>query len=323
MQLFEPVALGKVTVRNRVVMPPMVAALLPDVKAHVDPAGHVTPAVIEHYARRAAAGTGLIMLEATAVDPRGRCWSGGLCVYDDDFIPGLTALAQAIKAHGAVAGIQLVHGGPQASAELIGGDPLLPDTLTLAEIDAVQQRFVAAAERCVAAGFDVVELHGAHGFLLDSFISPEKNTRTDGYGGDIAGRIRMLVETCGRVVERVGVRAMPACRISAFNHLDEGYTVADFRTLVTALTETGIRLLDLSVTRTNAMVGYFDSDKSLGQWAREFTPLPRIIAGFLNDPAEAERVIREGHAEFAAVGRAMLADPAWTRHAAEALGEQL
>jgi len=315
--LFSPITLNGITVRNRVAMPPMVCAVMPALGVHADDAGGVTPGLLDHYARRARAGCGMIIVEATAVDPGGRCWRGGLGAYTDQQVPGLRQLAECIHAEGALASIQLVHGGPQSSVEL-SGKKTFPADLSVEEIQTIEGRFADAAARCVDAGFDAVEIHGAHGFLLDAFLSTQRNTRTDAYGGSLDRRMQMLLETCHKVRSRIAGDALLDCRISVFNHLDEGFSAADFRQLVSALEATDLDLLHLSIM-DGALNDYFGTGKTLGQQAKEITALPIIVAGKLGDPHDAERAIADGHADFAAVGSAMLKDPDWVVHAREVL----
>jgi len=319
--LFTPISIHDCTFRNRVVMPPMVMGSGND-------DGVVTEETLAHYGARAEAGVGLIIVEATTVDARGRCWARGLNAYADAHKPGLGRLAGRIVAAGAVASVQLVHGGPQGTAALCGetvgpsavapsADRPAPRALTIPEILLIEDCFADAAARAMAAGFDMVEIHGAHGFLLDSFLSPRRNTREDDYGGTPAGRMRALLETCRRVRTRLGPTPLLCCRISLFNHLAEGFSADDLYLLVNGLEQAGIDLLHVSTD--GAFNGYFGTEKTIGQWVKECTALPIIVAGGLGHPAAAERAVAEGHADFAAVGHALLDDPAWARHAREAL----
>ena len=319
--LFTPIKVRDVAFRNRVVMPPMVMNF-------GDEHGRVTEQVLAHYGARADAGTGLIIVEAAAVDPDGRCWPHGLNAFSDDHLEGLSRLAARIHAGGAVAGVQLVHGGPQGSVEVCGGTvgpstmPCAegrpaPRQLTVEEIIAIEDRFAGAAARAVIAGFDLVEMHGAHGFLLDSFLSKHRNTRTDEYGGSLAGRMRMLLETCRLVRERIG-NALLDCRISIFNKLSEGFTPEELQELVTGLHDAGIDLLHVSTD--GAFKGYFDTNMPIAQWVKQYTTQPIITAGGLGEPRLADRIIADGIADFAAVGHGMLDDAEWTKHAAETLG---
>lgn len=327
--LFSPITIKHVQFANRLVMPPMVRFVGEMSEEVTVTAGAVTPPVIEHYTRRVRAGTGAIIVEATAVDVTGRVWANGFSLYADEQTANLAQLASGIRAAGGIACIQLVHGGPQGSPELCGGHvagpsavpandkAALPRKLTLAEIRSIQTHFADAAERAVAAGFHAVEIHGAHGYLLDSFLIRRRNRRTDVYGRSVAGRMRMLLETCQLVRERIGDRALISCRISPFTKRDEGYTLQEFTALVRGLESSGIDLLHISTD--GAYRGYFDTDKTIGHYCREITKLPLMIAGGLRTPADAQRLIAENHADFAAVGTAMLRDPEFATHAREAL----
>ena len=327
--LFTPLTVKHLTLPNRVVMPPMVCVGLPELAELGDCEGRVSAPWVQHYARRAQAGTALIIVEATAVDEGGRCWPTGLGAWSDDHLPGLRRLAQALHQGGALAALQLVHGGQQSDPHLspqgLVGPSDLPATedrppvrsLTVEEIKAIEQRFVEAAWRAVEAGFDGVELHGAHGFLLDSFLSPERNHRTDQYGGEVKNRARVLGETLQQVRSQLPPDALVWPRLSVFNHLGEGFTADDLREVVMAVEGAGAELIHLSTD--GALQPCFGEARTLGQWVRGFTALPLIIAGGLGDPHAAERLIAEGHGDLAAVGSAMFQDPDWTAHAREML----
>jgi NADPH2 dehydrogenase len=321
--LFSPIEIKGIQFGNRVAMPPMVTLV-------ADADGCVTEKGLEHYAARAAAGTGLIIVEATAVDRKGQVWEGGLGAHDDSQVPGLARLADRIHQHGAVAGIQLVHGGPQASPALCDGDRVgpsavqppdegqMPRELKVREIEEAQDRFADAAARALSAGFELVELHGAHDSLLDSFLSAKHNWRRDVYGGSITRRARMLAETCERTRAQMGKKGLLCCRISLFNKPEGEFTRERLSKVVGMLVEAGIDVLHVSTD--GAFKGYFGSDKTLGALAKELCELPIIVAGGLGDPQDAERAVAEGHTDFAAIGNAMFEDPQWTQKAREALG---
>ncbi len=327
--LFSPLQVKTLAFPNRIAMPPMVRFHPPMSAEVTDTHGKVTPAVVDYYRRRAAAGVGLIIVEATAAVAGGRVWEQGLNAYADEHIPGLARLAEAIRAEGAVPGIQLVHGGPQADPALCGGEIVgpsavpaeegatLPKPLAAEEIAGIQESFARAAQRVVEAGFRVVELHGAHGYLLDSFLSVERNRRTDAYGGDLGGRMRFLVETCARVHRQLAGRALLDCRISPFGHLDAGFGPADLAQLLRGLEGAGVEIVHLSTE--GALKGYWGAEKTVGQWAKGYTRLPIIVAGGLRRPESAERAIAEGHADLAAVGTAMIKHADWAQKAREAL----
>ncbi|UCC69129.1 MAG: NADH:flavin oxidoreductase [Armatimonadota bacterium] len=319
--LFSPIEVKGVRFKNRVAMPPMVT-----LKA--DAEGCVTDVIVEHYAARARAGTGLVIVEATAVES-GAVWRGGLAAFEGTHAPGLARLAERIHREGAVAAIQLVHGGPQASVEVTDGkrvgpsavtppdDGPIPRELAVEEIEAIEGSFVKAAERAIEVGFDGAEIHGAHNYLLDTFLSAKYNVREDGYGGSIRGRMRMLVETCRRAKERIGDRGLVWCRISIFNKLEEGFGRDELQELAPGLEETGIDMLHISTDGT--FKEHFDSGKSIGQLVQGLCNLPVIVAGGLGDPADAERAVAEGHCDFAAVGNAMYEDARWTERARRTL----
>jgi len=321
-KLFSPIEVKSKRIRNRVTMPPMVSG-----KSNLR--GLVTDEIREHYRLPAEAGVGLIIVEATNVDEAGRPWSQGLGAWHDDHVEGLASLARTIHEAGAAAAIQLVHGGLQASPSIAGVSVVGPSTvphsadshpprpLTVAEIDQIETRFAEAAERCVKAGFDGVEIHGAHGYLLDSFLSAHTNRRADQYGGAVENRMRMMVEACAKAKARIG-DGLLICRVSLFNKTNEDITAGDFTALVGGLESAGVDVLHLSTD--GAFKPYFGGEKTLGQWAKSLCGAPVIVAGGLGDPADAERAVAEGHCDFAAVGNAMYEDPRWAEKARRALG---
>ncbi len=223
-----------------------------------------------------------------------------------------------------------MHGGPQASPDLCDGDRVGPSAVTppdegqiprelrIKEIEEIQDRFAEAAARALEAGFDLVELHGAHDYLLDSFVSAKRNWRKDVYGGSISRRARMVVETCERTRQHIGTAGLLCCRISLFNKPAGEFTQEGFREFVGLLAGTGIDLLHVSTD--GAFKGYFGSDRTLGQWVKDACAAPIIVAGGLGDPKDAERAVADGHTDLAAIGNAMFEDAEWTRRARETLG---
>jgi 2,4-dienoyl-CoA reductase-like NADH-dependent reductase (Old Yellow Enzyme family) len=192
-----------------------------------------------------------------------------------------------------------------------------PRELSVDEILAIEGRFADAASRAIQAGFDAVEVHGAHGFLLDSFLMGERNRREDAYGGSLDGRMRMLTETCRAVCARVDGTALVGCRISLFNKSEGEFDGGQLAQLVEGLVATGISLLHLSTD--GAFRGSFGTERPVGSRVKGLCGLPLIIAGGLRTPHDAERVLQEGIADLAAVGTAMLRDPDWSLHAREVL----
>lgn len=323
--LRRPIPVGPLQLKNRIAMPPMVR-LAPHVPAELlDTDGHVTDSICEHYARRARAGTALIIVEATCVHPSGRVWKHGLNAYDDSYIEGLTKLATAIADAGAVPGIQLVHGGPQADPQLCGGvtygpsevAPAVgepePRALTAAEILSIEESFLQAAARVADAGFVFIEIHAAHGYLLDSFISPIRNHRDDAFGGSLVNRMRIVSDILLRMKAMLDSRAAVGARISVFNHLADGFGADELRTMVQVLEHACADFVDLSCDRV--LRPAFGGPQSMGQIARETTRLPVIVAGGITTPEMAEQVLAEGHGDIVGVGRAMLQNPDWSAQA--------
>jgi 2,4-dienoyl-CoA reductase-like NADH-dependent reductase (Old Yellow Enzyme family) len=167
------------------------------------------------------------------------------------------------------------------------------------------------------AGFRFIEAHGAHGYLLDSFVSTTRNHRADAFGGSIENRMRMMVDVIVRMKARIGDRAAVGCRISAFNHIAEGFGPSDLSTMVRCLEDAGSDFVDLSIDR--ALRESFGSGRTSGQLAKAVTRLPVLIAGGLKTPEDAEQAVSAGHGDVACIGRGMLTDAAWSAKAIAAL----
>ncbi|SOD62981.1 2,4-dienoyl-CoA reductase [Streptomyces zhaozhouensis] len=343
--LFEPWSSRSLTVPNRVWMAPMCQysadASGPDVGAVND--WHVT-----HYVSRAVGGAGLVLLEATAVSPEGRISPRDLGLWNDRQQEALTRLTGRLRAHGAVAGVQLAHAGRKASTHVPweGGGPLAedegawttlgpsplpfdaghpaPHELSVEEIGEVVERFAASARRALAAGFQVVEVHGAHGYLLGEFLSPHSNHRTDGYGGDFAGRARLALEVV-EAVRAVWPEDLPLFfRISATDWLPEhGWTPDDTVRLAGELLARGVDLLDVSSggnapgVRIPTGPGY---QVPFAARVKAETELPVAAVGLITEPEQAAKILEAGEADAVLLGRALLREPYWPRRAARELG---
>ena len=270
--LFSPLDIGGKTLRNRIVMPPMVV--------NRDLGG---AAAREWYGRRAAGGVGLVIIEATSVADVGGRWSA------DDLRP----LVDAIHDGGALAAIQLFPG--------VRGDPIVPADLSLDDIDVLINNYHIAAQICADAGFDGVQPHGAHGYLLNQFFSPVKNTRTDTYGGSAGNRMRLAL----RIVRTMRGIADAAGMLILYRHtpVGPGYGIDDSVELAQALIDAGVDILDISPA----------SDAAPGDRAAPFVPLgvPVIAVNLLDEPARALEVLNEQRAQLIAVGRGLIADPDW------------
>jgi 2,4-dienoyl-CoA reductase-like NADH-dependent reductase (Old Yellow Enzyme family)/thioredoxin reductase len=294
------------------------------------PTGAVTPRYIDYCEARAAGGVALLLLESMYVHPAGQNHRYQLGIHDDELIPGYQRLIEACHRHGALVGAELQFGGRQTSAlvtgtrprapsplpcvVLAGGD--IPRALTVAEIRGLVEMFAEAGRRAVRAGFDVVEIHGAHGYLVGQFLSPYANHRDDDYGGDFERRLRFPLEVVRAVREAIGPRAPLLYRLSADEHVEGGLTLADSCRIAPRLQAAGVDLLDVSA-------GIYESAMWIAQ-PMEMTPgclaptarairrtvtIPVSVAGRITDATVATRILENGDADFVTLGRALHADP--------------
>ncbi len=340
--LFEPFQLRGVQFRNRVGVSPMCMYSATGDGAPSD--WHTV-----HLGARAHGGAGLVILEATAVEARGRISAHDLGIWDDTHVPALARLASLIEKAGAVAGIQIAHAGRKASTARPwdGGQPLhadeggwpvvgpsaiafsprspVPQALSIDGLRAVQQSFVQAAERARSAGFRYLELHAAHGYLLHSFLSPLSNQRTDEYGGALENRLRCLLETA-RAVRKVWPSShVLAVRVSASDWVHGGWALEDTVALAKQLAALGVDLIDASSGGTSpsaavpAEPGY---QVPFARAVRREAKIATAAVGLITQPQQAEEIIASGAADLVLLGRALLREPAWPLSAAKALGQQ-
>jgi 2,4-dienoyl-CoA reductase-like NADH-dependent reductase (Old Yellow Enzyme family) len=337
--LFSPLSLRGATLRNRIMVSPMCQYSAVD--------GHPQPWHLVHLGGLARGGAGLVMAEATAVVPEGRITPRDTGIWDDEHISSWAPISGFIHEMGALAGVQLAHAGIKACTwwpwaqergtvpidqggwQTVGpgdaGYPGLADprALTTEEVGGVVESFAAAAGRADAAGFDVVEVHAAHGYLLHQFLSPLANDRSDRYGGDLLGRSRLLQE----VVVAVR-RAWPAdkpllVRISATDWAEGGLTLADTVTVAGWLRDLGADLIDVSSggaspgQRIPLGPGY---QVPLAARIRHEAGVPTAAVGLITEPAQAQAVVAAGSADVVALGRALLREPQWPLRAAHELG---
>ncbi|TLQ47312.1 NADH:flavin oxidoreductase/NADH oxidase [Streptomyces marianii] len=343
--LFEPYTLRSVTIPNRVWMAPMCQY---SAEATGPDAGVPTDWHFAHYAARAAGGTGLILVEATAVAPEGRISPHDLGIWNDTQTDAFRRITRFLKEQGTVPGIQLAHAGRKASTDRPwkGGGPVgpdsggwqpvapspvpfdggypVPDELTTDQIAELPARFAEAARRALDAGFEVVEVHGAHGYLIGEFLSPHSNHRTDAYGGSFENRTRFALEVVD-AVRTVWPQELPLFfRISATDWLEEnGWTADDTVRFAALLREHGVDLLDVSSGGNAARVripvgpGY---QVPFAARVRNETALPVAAVGLITDPEQAEKVLANGEADAVLLGRELLRSPSWARLAARELG---
>jgi NADPH2 dehydrogenase len=299
--------------------------------------GLVTDGIIEYHRVRAAAGCGLVVVEHAFVHPQGRHSSTQLGVYSDACMDGLTRLASAIRDTGAVACLQISHAGSRTSSKVTGRlRPLapssirhrrephgeVPDAATPGQIATVATAFADAAARARRAGFQAVELHAAHGFLLSQFLSPLTTQRDDEYGGDEQRRGRALMDVLAAVRDLTGPSFPVAVRLGAHDEYPGGFQLDAACRVAARLESGGAALIDVS----GGLAGSDDPGRGPGYFVayaaaiKAAVAVPVMVAGGISDPVHADRIIRDGHADIVGVGRAMLDDPEWARTAIQALG---
>lgn len=329
-RLFASGRIGHRTVRNRIIMAPMEKNL-------GTAEGAVTQRYVDYCERRAAGGAGLILLESMYVDPGGKNHHLQLGIHDDALIAGYRRLTKACHREGALVGAELQFGGRQTSSVITGRQPVAPspvpcavltagDTpraLTVEEIRVIVRRFAEAARRAVTAGFDVVEVHGAHGYLVGQFLSPYANRRTDAYGGDVERRLRFPLEVVGAVRAAVGPDVPVLYRLSADEHVAGGLTIDDVCGIVRRLEAAGVDLLDVSAGIYESAVWIVQPMEMpaaclapLARRLRAAASVPVSVAGRIIDASVAEAVLEAGDADFVTIGRALHADPDMPRKSA-------
>jgi 2,4-dienoyl-CoA reductase-like NADH-dependent reductase (Old Yellow Enzyme family) len=338
--LFDPFVLRGAVLRNRIGVSPMCQYSCKD--------GFATDWHLVHLGARAVGGAGLIIVEATAVEPRGRISPGDLGLWKDEHIEPLARVTRFLKEHGAVPAIQIAHAGRKAGTAppWEGGHPLsdedggwnpvgpsavafsdrhrLPHALTVEEIKRIQQCFVDAALRAVEAGFRLIEIHGAHGYLLHSFYSPLGNRRTDAYGGEFANRVRFLVETAQQVRAALPDDIALAVRISATDWHEGGWTLDDSVKLALDLKASGVDLVDCSSGGIQPDIKAPDGagyQVPLAETVKHRVGIPTAAVGNITQAMQADAIVRNGRADVVLLGREMLRQPYWPIQAAAMLGQ--
>ena len=341
--LFQEFQLKDVVLRNRIAVSPMCE--------YSSDNGFPNDWHLVHLGSRAVGGAGLVMVEATAVSPEGRISPADSGIYLDDHVEPFARIGRFLKQHGAVPGIQLAHAGRKGSANKpwegddhietgkggwetiapsavpFGGNLLkTPREMTVQDIARVQEAFVSSAQRALAAGFEWLELHFAHGYLAHEFYSLLSNRRTDNYGGSFENRIRFMVETFA-AVRKVWPERLPlTARLSVTDWIEGGVTVDESIELVRRLKAEGLDLLDVSH-------GFNTPDISKVPWGPGFmiptasrirreANVPTAVGWLITEPQQAEEVIRDEHADLVMLAREMLRDPYWPYHAALQLGDE-
>ncbi|GAM15753.1 oxidoreductase [Mesobacillus selenatarsenatis] len=323
--------IGSLMLKNRVVMPAMGTRL-----ATAD--GEMTDQQIRYYEERAKGGTGLIITEFTTVDfELGRAAINQLRIDDDCLIPGFRRLADAIHTYGARVFVQLHHAGRETTSYLTGGKQIVapspvtceaigeePRELTTAEVKEIIQQFVDGAARCQAAGIDGVELHGAHGYLINQFLSPNTNLRTDEYGGSFEKRMRFIEEIITGIKERCGADFPVTVRLSASEFEEGGLDLPLSREIARYLEKAGADGIHASSGNYNTMETVIESPLYEEGWRvylaeeiKKEVNIPVFAVGNIRDPQFVESILEEGRTDFVAIGRGHIADPEWVRKVAE------
>jgi 2,4-dienoyl-CoA reductase-like NADH-dependent reductase (Old Yellow Enzyme family) len=343
MHLFSTYTIREITFRNRIAVSPMCQYSCTD--------GFASDWHLVHLGTRAVGGAALVFAEATAVTPDGRISPMDLGIWKDAHIEPLARAARFIKAQGAVPGIQLAHAGRKAStnAPWLGGKPLAvseggwtpifapsalafndgyqtPVELSATQIAGIVAAFADAAKRALEAGFEVVELHGAHGYLVNQFLSPLSNHRTDEYGGSFENRTRFLREIV-EAVRKVWPRRLPLfLRISATDWVEGGWTGEDSIALAKTLQPLGVDLIDCSsggsspTAKIPLGAGY---QVPFANSIRRHGNIATAAVGMITEPMQADQIIRNGEADLVIMAREFLRDPYWPLHAAAALNQEI
>ncbi len=345
-RLLQPLTLRGLTLPNRTVIAPMCTYSATD--------GMASDFHLVHLGRFALGGAGLVIVEATAVQPQGRISHGDLGLWDDGQVEPLARIAAFLKQHGAAAGIQLAHAGRKASMQrpwhgngpmnesdatrgehawnviapsAIAVEPgwLMPREMSQADIDGLKRDFRLAAERALRAGFEVLELHCAHGYLMHSFLSPITNQRNDAYGGDRAGRMRLPLEVA-TILREVWPQVLPMfVRISSVDAVENGWSVDDSVAFAKALKQIGVDVVDCSsggITTSptaSAVPRDYGFQLPYSQAVREGAGIATMAVGLIVDAHQAEQVLQDGQADLVAIARQALEEPNWPVKALTAL----
>lgn len=322
-KLFEPYTVKSMTVKNRIVMTPIGTNF-------AEHTGEVNEKIIEYYKQRAKGGTGLVAIEAASVySPQGASGSYQLRIDHDTYIPGLYKLCETIHGYGSKISILLNHAGASANGSLTNIQPVsasdipskaggdIPRPLTKDEILIIVDKFAQAAKRAVTAGFDAVEIQAGHGYLLNQFLSPLTNDRTDEFGGSKENRARFLTLVLKAVHETVGENIPIFLNISADELAEGGNTLEDTLDIIEYFKKY-VDVFSVSAGLTCSIQYQNDADYLPDGWKsymskaiREKTGKPCLTSGNIREPEIANRILEDGEADFIAIGRGLIADPEW------------
>lgn len=326
--LLKPLSKGKLTLKNRLVMPPMATS-----KSQKD--GSVSNEILDYYDEKTQGGAiGLVIIEHSYITQQGKASDGQLSVAEDGLIEDLKKLSTLIHKNGSKAVMQINHAGSAASEAVTGCEPVgpsavanprlgtIPRELSKKEIEGIIEEFKNAAVRVKAAGFDGVEIHSAHGYLLDQFFSPLTNKRTDEYGGAVLGRIKLHQEIIRAIREAVGADFPILLRLGAADYIDGGATIEDSLIAAVEFEKAGVDVLDISggfcgyISPVSKKPGYFSP---LTEAIKKVVTIPVLLTGGITDVVSAEELLSQGKADLIGVGRAIYKDSKWAERAVDSL----
>jgi NADPH2 dehydrogenase len=321
-KLFTPITLKSIEVRNRIVMAPM--AQYSTGRDGISREWHLV-----HYTTRAVGGVGLIIMEATAVEPRGRITDHDLGIWSEEHVPGLKRIVDSVHAHGSKIGIQIAHAGRKSLSKKLNPvapspiafdkDFRVPEELSRAEIEKIKGAFAQAASRAHRAGFDMIEAHAAHGYLINEFLSPVTNKRSDEYGGGVEGRVRFLREVLTEVRKKWPEEKPLSVRISA---VDTAMELDEMIEIISLLKDRCVDIWHvssggISPRKVTAHPAY---QVPYSEKIRKTLGVKTIAVGLITTPELAEEVIEKGSSDMVALGRELLRNPYWPLTAASKLG---
>ncbi|HBW38704.1 NADH:flavin oxidoreductase [Desulfosporosinus sp. BICA1-9] len=326
--LLKPVQAGPLTLTNRLVMPPMATA-------KADPDGKVNQSILDYYAEKSEGGyLSLIIIEHSYIQLDGKASDLQLSVSDDSVVEGLKKLAEVIHHNGSKAVMQINHAGSNTTPEITGTTPVapsavshprrgsMPNELTLEEIANIIRSFQSAARRTKEAGFDGVEIHSAHGYLLNQFFSPLTNKRTDEYGGNVHNRVRLHLQVIEAIRAAVGDDFPILLRLGASDFREGGITIEDSQVAAQKFENAGVNILDIS----GGFTGYIAPDLSgqgyfapLSEAIKKVMSIPVILTGGITEVQAAEQLLADGKADLIGVGRAILNNSKWAERAINSL----
>jgi len=338
--LFDPITLRELEIPNRIWVSPMC-----QYSATED--GIATDWHLVHLGSRAVGGAGMVIAEASGVAPEGRISPYDLGIWSEEQVEAFKPITRFIAEHGSVPAIQLAHAGRKASTNRpwLGGKPVGPDDrgwqpvgpspiayhegypepheLTTDEVRGVVDAFAAAADRAARAGFEAVEVHAAHGYLVHQFLSPHTNRRTDEYGGSFEARTKLAVDVARAVRESFPANRPILVRISASEYVEDGWDLDQSIALAKLLKDAGVDMIDASSGGNlphQSLKPYPGYQVPFAREIRQQAGIPTAAVGLITDPAQAESVVASGDADVVLMGREFLRDPYWPLHAAHALG---